>query len=299
VYDDKSKVVRRRRAVLALLVACSLILLTAYYGESAGGGLHAVQRGFLEVVSPIQDGASRALKPVRDLFGWVGDTVSAKGDLKNARAERDKYRAEAIQAQAAVRQNAKLRGQLNLDQIPNDLSPYRPVTARVVTRSPTLWYAKITISKGASDGIRTGQPVIAAQGDGSDDAGLIGKVDYTTGGSAVVRLITDSSVAVSANTADGSASGTVKPSPGSPRDLILSGVAASATVRKNDFVVTSGTVSRRGDLDSLYPPDLPIGRISRVDNAGSIDQVPHLRPFVDPRNIEYVQVLTRRVNNNR
>ena len=31
------KVVRRRRAVLALLVALSLFLLTAYFGESAGG----------------------------------------------------------------------------------------------------------------------------------------------------------------------------------------------------------------------------------------------------------------------
>ena len=42
VYD---KTVRRRRAVLALLVVSSLILLTAYFGESAGGGLHSVQRG--------------------------------------------------------------------------------------------------------------------------------------------------------------------------------------------------------------------------------------------------------------
>ena len=42
MYD---KTVRRRRAVLGLLVASSLILLTAYFGESAGGGLHSVQRG--------------------------------------------------------------------------------------------------------------------------------------------------------------------------------------------------------------------------------------------------------------
>jgi rod shape-determining protein MreC len=296
MYD---KTVRRRRAVLGLLVVSSLILLTAYFREPAGGALHNVQRGILQVVSPIQDGASRALKPVRDLFGWVGDTVSAKGDLKNARSERDAYRAEAIRAEAAVRQNAKLRGLLQLDKVPNDLSPYAPVTARVVTRSPTLWYAKITISKGSSDAIRAGQPVIAAEGDGSDQAGLIGKVDSVVSGSAVVRLITDSSIAVAATTADGSASGTVKPNPGSPRDLIMSDVAQSATLKKDDFIVTAGTVSRRGDLPSVYPPDLPIGRIWRVDNVGTLNQVPHLRPFVDPRHIEYVQVLTRRVNNNR
>ena len=73
MFDNK--VVRRRRAVLATFVIASIVMLTAYFGESAGGGLHAVQRGVVEVVSPIQEGASRALKPVRDLVGWVGDTI--------------------------------------------------------------------------------------------------------------------------------------------------------------------------------------------------------------------------------
>ena len=71
------RAVRRRRAVLAALVLSSLILLTAYFGESSGGGLHAVQRGAMEVLAPIQEGANRALKPFRDLFGWFGDTLDA------------------------------------------------------------------------------------------------------------------------------------------------------------------------------------------------------------------------------
>ena len=81
------KVVRRRRAVLAVLVLLSLFLLTAYFGESSGGTLHGVQRGAMEVLAPIQEGANRALKPFRDLFGWFGDTVDAKD-------ERDKLKAE-------------------------------------------------------------------------------------------------------------------------------------------------------------------------------------------------------------
>ena len=48
------KTVRRRRIVLALLVVLSLLLLTAYFGESHGGRLHGVQRAFLTVVSPIR-----------------------------------------------------------------------------------------------------------------------------------------------------------------------------------------------------------------------------------------------------
>ena len=93
MYD---KTVRRRRAVLALLVVLSLLLLTAYFGESSGGGLHAVQRAFLTVVSPIQDGANKALKPVREMFGWFGDTVHAKGQRDELRKQIDKLRPELV-----------------------------------------------------------------------------------------------------------------------------------------------------------------------------------------------------------
>src|ERR687897_249574 len=86
------KVVRRRRAVLAALVILSLFLLTAYFGESSSGPLHAVQRTTMEIVAPIQEGANRALKPFRDLFGWFGDTMDAKDERDRAIAERDRLR---------------------------------------------------------------------------------------------------------------------------------------------------------------------------------------------------------------
>jgi rod shape-determining protein MreC len=295
MYD---KTVRRRRAVLGLLVVSSLILLTAYFGERSGGTLHNVQKGVLEVVSPIQSGASRALKPVRDLFGWVGDTVSAKGDLKSARKERDQWRSVAIQNEAAARQNKALRGLVGLDAQPTSLAPYLPVAGRVIARSPNLWSAKITIDKGSSSGIHEDMPVIASDGT-SEGNGLIGKVDSAAPNSAVIRLITDATVGVAARTVKGNANGTIKPSPGNPRDLIMDFVAKDQTVDDTDVVVTAGTQSSRSDLGSVYPPDLPIGRVTRVDEPGSSNQTPHVRPFVDPRRVEFVQVLTKRVNNNR
>jgi rod shape-determining protein MreC len=296
MYD---KTVRRRRAVLGLLVVSSLILLTAYFGERSGGALHNVQRGILEVVSPIQEGASRALKPVRDLFGWVGDTVSAKGDLKDTRAERDQWREKAIHNQAAVRQNDQLRGILALDSQPKSLKPYAPVTARTIGSSPTLWYVKITIDKGTSSGIHEDMPVIASDGRSDTSNGLIGKVESATGNASVVRLITDSQLAVAARTTGGSAAGLVQPSPGNPRDLIMRYVAKDEPIAKGDVIVTAGTVSKRSDLGSVYPPDLPIGRVTRVDEPGAANQLPHLRPFVDLRRVEFVQVLTKKVNGNR
>jgi rod shape-determining protein MreC len=295
MYD---KTVRRRRAVLALLVVSSLILLTAYFGEPAGGALHSVQRGILEVVSPIQEGASRALKPVRDLFGWVSDTVSAKGDLKKAREERDMWRSQAVANEAAARQNKALSGLLGLDQAPKPLKAYGPVSARVIGRSPTLWFARISIDRGSSDGIRPDMPVIAADGT-SEGAGLIGKVQTVAPNAATVQLITDAAVAVPARTVGGGTSGDVTPKVGNPRDLILKYTSKNDQISRGQVVVTAGTTSHRNDLPSVYPPDLPIGRITQVDEPGTEAQEVHLNPFVDMRKVEFVQVLTKRVNQNR
>src|SRR3954468_8012869 len=91
------RAVRRRRAVLVVLVAASLFLLTAYFGESTDGRLHSVQRGAMATLAPIQEGASRVLKPVRDLFGWAGDTVHAKHQRDELQKQVDAYRDQLAQ----------------------------------------------------------------------------------------------------------------------------------------------------------------------------------------------------------
>ena len=161
MYD---KTVRRRRVVLGLLVASSLILLTAYFGESTGGGLHSVQRGVLDVVSPIQEGASKALKPVRDLFGWAGDTFHAKGQLKDVRKDRDALRAQNVQLQAKLHDQAQLGDQIALND-QHGLADNRPVSARVIGQDPNLWFTQITIDQGKSVGReRSTRPWSTARG---------------------------------------------------------------------------------------------------------------------------------------
>ena len=108
MYDRK--VVRRRRAALAVFVALSIALLTAYFGESGGGFFHAFQRGAQEAFAPIETGASRALKPVRDLFGWAGDTFDAKGENKDLKREVERLRAALADAQTAQRDATPAQG---------------------------------------------------------------------------------------------------------------------------------------------------------------------------------------------
>lgn len=280
--------VRRRRAALALLVAASLALLTAYFGESAGGALHALQRGALEVMAPIQEGTGRALKPLRDLAGWFGDTLHAREQRDQLRTQRDALRREAVRAQSLARDNQQLRRLLGLDQ--SGISRYEPVTARVIGRSPTVWYATVNIDKGTVDGVRLNQPVV--NGDG-----LVGKVTAVTHGAAQVTLVTDhtSGVSAAANTgtkrSPSRVYGLVQTAVGNPGDLLLNFVSRRSELEKGASVTTAGSRSSR--LESLFPPDIPIGVVTQVDEEElSQYQRVHIRPFADLRRLDFVQILT-------
>ena len=276
------KTVRRRRAVLLLLVVLSLLLLTAYFGEAPGGRLHGVQRAFLTVVSPIQDGANKALKPVRDLIGGIGDTFHAKSQRNELRKQVDKLRRELVADQAEKRSYRQLLSLYHVDQL--GVGEYHPVTATVIGQSPSLWYETVVIDKGEGAGIQRNDPVINAEG-------LVGKVAQVFSDGAVVDLITDSTMGVAARIGTSRAAGIVVPKVGDPKDLLLQYLPSTAQPNKGEYVVTSGTIAPGSGDESLYPPGLLIGQVTSVEEESAYKSV-NVHPVANLRNLDIVQVLT-------
>src|SRR3954452_24809881 len=245
--------VQRRRAVLAVLLAVSLVLLTIYFSEPVGGGLHAIQRGAGEALSPLEEGTSRAFKPFSDLAGWVGDVADAKKENKQLKTEVKTLRGQLAQLATDKREAQQLQGIMNVSgNLPQDA---KTVTARVIAHSPTVWYSTIQIDKGSGDGVRVNQPVLTA-------GGLAGKVVDTTGGTARVALITDQSIGVSAEVMPNGVAGVVKPEIGG-KELILDFIPKGSHLKRGQVVVTSGF--RSGPLASLFPRAIPIGKIGSVN----------------------------------
>jgi rod shape-determining protein MreC len=278
------KQVRRRRAVLALLVGVSLILLTAYFGESADSPLHTVQRGIVEVLSPVQEGASKVLSPVRDIAGWFSDTLRAKSQRDQLRKQVQQLETEVAEYHSAYIQNAQLTKEVDLDQSIG-IANYHPV-ANVIGRDPTLWYQTITIDKGSDDGVAMNDPAL---GDGA----LVGDVTTVDPSVSIVTLITDHSFAVAAQVLDASGdTGVLEPAVGNPNQLLLQDLPSRAPITVGEQVVTAGFKS--GPLQSLYPAGIPIGQVS---NAGqnqllNNNQV-QVAPSADLRHLDQVQILTR------
>ncbi|MFN8159632.1 MAG: rod shape-determining protein MreC [Solirubrobacterales bacterium] len=272
------KQVRRRRAVLALLVISSFVLLTITYGQGSGG----FQRGVSTVFGPLQNIADRALKPARDLVNWVDQTFDARGENDRLHTEVQQLRRQVAASQAAVEENAQLRKLVALKaDIP---SGYQTVTGRVIARSPTIWYASVTIDAGSSDGVRTDDPVI--NGDG-----LVGSVASATASTAQVRLITDPVSAVTGKVVPSGVQGIIRPEIGNPEDLTLGFLDSMQRIGKGQTVVTAGW--RGPGISSRFPPNIPVGRITEASIAErEASQTVHMRPFADMRRLDVLQVLT-------
>jgi rod shape-determining protein MreC len=283
------KQVRRRRALLAALVGVSLILLTAYFGESPNSPLHSVQRGIVEVLSPVQQGASTVLKPVRDVAGWFSDTLNAKSQRDRLQTQVDQLRAQVAQYRSAALENAQLTREVGLDNSLG-ISSYHPIAAQVIARDPTLWYATIQVDQGSDDGVHVEDPVV---GDGA----LVGKVTTVDATVSVVTLITDHSYAVAAQVQDQKGdTGVLVPAIGNPNQLLLQNLprpgAGQAGPQVNQLVVTAGFKFKA--LDSLYPAGIPIGEVSNANqndllNNGQVQ----VAPAADLRHLDVVQILTK------
>lgn len=270
--------------MLGVLVALSIGLLTAYFGESAGGGLHAVQRGAMEVFAPLQEGADRAIKPFRDLFRWFGDTAGAKDERDRLKVENGRLRAELARVETARRDAGQLAG-LAQFSAEGDLERYEPVTARVFERSSSTWYSTMKINKGTSDGVAVEQPVVTGEG-------LVGKVTAVSDGNAVVTLLTDQDFGIAALAPRSGEHGSLYAAVGEPGELVLDLVEHSGRVRQGDRIVTSGTRSRR--LPSLFPRAIPVGVVRRVDEGeGELDRRISVMPSADLGRLDIVDVLTR------
>ncbi len=280
MYD---KQVRRRRLTLAAFVIASLLLLTVYFGEGSGGGLHSAQRGTLSFLGPVQEGAHRALKPVRDLFGWVGDTVDAKKERDKLKQDNQELSKQVAELQSQASTNKQLKGLLRINDSVGDLAP---VPSLVISRSSSVYGSHVVIDKGASAGVQLNQPVINGEG-------LVGRISKVGRGFSQVTLVTDESFGTGVKVLGSGQQVAIGPDPNRPGQLQLKYVQNVDKISRGDQVVASGSTDLK--LQSIYPRDVLVGTVAKIEAGdGNLDSRVQVKPAVDLGTLEWVEVLTKR-----
>jgi rod shape-determining protein MreC len=255
--SSRSVTAAKRRIVAGVLVLLSLVLITVYFREPAGGALHGVQSAGATVLRPFETGANRVAQPFRDAYGWFASLIHAKSENERLRAQVDLLTQWVIQNTNAADENANLRQQLHYVGLPRFPQDYRPVATDVISGAPSEFQQQVGIAAGSSDGILRDDPVVTADG-------LVGKVSSVAGHSAQVTLLTDPNLKVSALDLETNATGMVSHGQG-PGTLTLDRVKKSQVLRPGDTIVTQGW--RYGGYSSIYPAGILIGTVTGASNS--------------------------------
>jgi rod shape-determining protein MreC len=222
-------------------------------------------------------------------MGWtsertdvVADALEGPRDLQAAREEIDRLQA---QVDSLARENEELREIEGEYQLLVDLfnrarqaPEYQRLTASVIGHDTNPAVRSIVIDKGSSDDIRVGMPVESARG-------LVGQVYRTTGNSAQVVLITDSSSAIPARLGTSRATGILRGG-GLGGVLSIDWIDLKHEIEVGEVVMTSG-------LGGRFPQDLVIGRVIEVDRReAELFQRAIVQPAADFDSLEVVFVIT-------
>jgi rod shape-determining protein MreC len=274
---------RSTRLLVVALVSISLVTITIDYREGDDGPLASMGDAALTVISPLQEVVSKVTHPVGNFFSTLFRLPSIRHERDVLRERVDALETQLNEGRADQQRLADLEALLGLRE---SLGPKVETTAaQVIANSVSNFEWTIEIDKGSSDGIARDMPVIAS-------AGLVGHVVQVGANSSRVQLIIDPDSFV-AGRLDVSQQTGLLAGQGN-QDLQMSLVESTAEVEPDERVVTAG-YKIRDVAESLYPPNVLIGTVSRVlEEDAATEKFVTVRPAVDFSSLSLVLVVLSR-----
>ena len=211
------------------------------------------------VTQPVRAALATALYPVQWLALQPVRAVQNGGEYftslsqANARSEEAGKKLvlqslRASQVEQLTQENNRLRKLLEL----RALLPSAVVAAEVLYDAADPYSRKVIIDKGLVQGVDLGSPVV-------DESGVLGQVTRVHPLVSEVTLVTDRDLAIPVlNVRTGARSVAYGDSSLSGSGLELRFMGSNSDVQPGDLLTTSG-------VDGVYPPGLPVARVSRIE----------------------------------
>lgn len=253
-------------------MAVSALLITLQFR-----GYDLFQRGedsARTAASGVGDFASTVFRPISGAWNAAWDYEDLEQENKDLQVQIDELRAATFNEQTASADLAQLFEDLDLTQV----GEIPRVAAQVVVPLGNFQSDLVQISKGHSDGLEAGQPVIIS-------AGLVGRITEVRESRSFVRTLTSADFVVGVRFLD---SNRVAPaiSPGSDGVLVVREDISLAPPPIGTLAVTSGLER------SVYPPGVPVGLVTEVEvEEGTLTNVITIAPVVNTSDLSFVWAL--------
>ena len=245
----------RNNGLLILIAAALLAALTAVGPYLFQGAPNPLENVLGVVTTPIRDGISA-------LAGWAEGIYNYSFHYEELQAENERLRAELAQlqetardAEAAVKENERLRELLGLREQRRELTFE---SATITARSTSNWASTMTLSKGSAQGVAAGDCVVDAAGN------LVGIIDEAGTNWSTMITVVDATLEMGALL---SRTESIAILEGdftlmAQERLKLTYLPENTELLTGDLVLTSG-------LGGNYPSDLVVGSIESIHTDAS------------------------------
>lgn len=263
----------RQRLALAALLAATATVVTLDFRENPGGPLERVQDLAISVVAPLQEGIGTVFEPVGEFLSGFGRMGTLKQENERLASELELLKAQQRRMPEILRENTRLKELVKQ----KDWTAGVTLPSRVIGTGPSNHEWTVFLDKGAEDGVKVGMAVVSAEG-------LVGRTLLVAGRYSKVLLAIDPQHSVGARLTGSSETGVV--SGGSEEDLKFEFIDAKTVIRDGETVVTSGYDK------GVYPPGIPIGRVSKAQKAShGLTKSALVKPMVDFSRLDTVMIL--------
>ena len=262
--SDKNRI-RRRRIAHVLLIVSSFVLM--FLGKADVAALRNARMGANDFLAPLVDIVSAPIRGIDTMVTGIRTVAALRAENVRLEAENDLLKRWRRRAEILESENRQLRSVTGV-VVPSDRNR---LTARAVTAPGGNFAHTVLISVGYDGEIRSGNPVVTANG-------LVGLVVDVGKSFARVLLISDINARIPVILASSSWPGLVIGQNGVFLELEF--LPEEAKPQVGELVVTSGH-------GGVLPAGLPVGRVDLVK-----ENYVRVRPAVDFRSLSYVSVLT-------
>lgn len=192
-----------------------------------------------------------ALQPVRAVQGsgeYFTGLSQANANSEEARRKLALQSLRAGQVEQLSQENSRLRKLLGLrEQLATPV-----MAAEVLYDAADPYTRKVIIDKGMAQGVELGSPVL-------DESGVLGQVTRVHPLVSEVTLVIDRDLAIPVLNVRTGARSVAYGDPSTPGGgLELRFMGSNSDVQQGDLLTTSG-------VDGVYPPGLPVAKISRIE----------------------------------
>ena len=267
----------RPRVVLLVLMAAALTLLTAQFKDFLP--VDEFQQGFRDVISPIRRVIDRATDPFQTVWKGIFEYDEVSEENERLQLEIARMRGAELKDEADRELLERLLGEVDIDYL-----ELETVVARIIGVPGGNYNSHVVeINKGTDDGLLEGAGVITK-------AGLVGYLYEVDRSSSLVRLATHPDFRVGVRLINSQDEGLARGN-GSQGIVILdAGISIDSEVSIGEVVVTSGG-------RSIFPQDIPVGRVIDPDQEADYARSIEIDLSASLENLSFLNVILEETEN--